>query len=1033
MLCVMEILKFSVLLALLENVEQVVCEMNRLIQATLQKAPIERKKAWIAYVHFALLKGYIHVNCSSTQMWLKHLLPYPKELLQRTSVKSNGQCQFCCKRYECQRLCYEDSVLDRTCEHSYDRVQNNHWKQCEIREGKCLNNIQSKSIVRSLFEKQAVIPSSLLKPILNKCKSKCQKYVCEGNCFHKLDYQDARLTVTYPVGNITFENLKKYVPGFLYGYYYTWKFHTDYLLRINITFVQLHFLKRREPCNTDITALHIEQDVELNHINCYTSPCGRPFRIERATRYKDKQGSLRSGVLNKKRRVSKFCGSHARLSWFSSSNDVEIYAGEQLGYGYTHNKFSIILVYQVLSVGMVQNKEPQLPTETLFLYHLLHGSTSLAIYKIQVLKYEQLCFSLSTIEGELITLHSGPSILANREDIRFSSLVQCVASFQGIVTMRIDKIRSEALTLVYAGESLKSHKLSVNTSTSYDPYSFCQNNSMCVLNLVGNVFLSLGVEVTDFEQVGPPSILCDSAGVTVFDSSSDIMLELITLCKRFDNVLTPAADNHSVSIFSAMNSLVIVLYKFAEVMFVNFTLVAFFSGCSVVQLNPCLEEMTLEETQSFLTLAPYERLIFNFSKYSHCYTIQITSVGGNANSCKDERKYSVAILLRFVLEKMVGTMQCKMEGFVHPHPNQYNLIPLTMRHGFTFERNHTEGGELRKSQLPYHQSRNLVEHRLEHNMTQTLSFLIQTEYKLPYRDERQPMIAFASEVPAFNWFQLHFEVRYQKIDFGWSTVRFVDNKWSILEHVAYFRGKSALLLTPNPNNTVEKKEVKYFQNLAPGIPVVFKFTYLWKYQMHSDCAFCFARVVAQHLRPHVSVALVLWNQEVSEAKIKATETDVESFLLQVSFVANTEDSFPQLIRKEQSIFHQPIFKGYEGIHHVYKIPNSNSSYWFSRYEDASCCGSFTSCKSPTWQWNKTSREPLAYCFTAPCQDKLFSWREAIRFCMTNFTSSLPIFFNKYEQDSLLKIVPNAVRPIEAIFIGLAQNPDGKVSVLSFSV
>ncbi len=555
-------------------------------------------KPWRHYVDFIAITASSEAD--GIVLFLFNSFVVSQKMVSRmdTHHEITEYCKSCCQRQHCQKICYEQHMNGVLHEFEYIRTSNGMCKlNTAVQSRKVLpkdidNQLSEKqlALTRNMYKRKLQMPPENYGPIVNKCRRQCESHICEGNCLYRTDdHPFDKFIVTYPAGTIR-TNLQCLNDWFPYTWWYrTWKFFFHNSFSLNITFLHVEFAQPEYECHSKYGGgLNIEEKSELSHVNCYTSTCGRPAQIAprknhqdetytREVKFLEKRGTfsdLKTGELNRERKLHKFCGSHSTFAWFSESNDVEIYLA--IEHNNRDHYFDLRLEFQVIYPHQIVTTEPRniMPSEPkLFIvYHIVKPHMTVSVFNVKMLEIEEVCFDHKQVHMNTIFVFSGPILEYSRRGETLAGGTTCTGTFQSflVVTLPKKNFTNNFIHLVTKERStskcwIKDDKKGFwfNSTIKEQPSS--------PIEIISLAQFYLGATISKLEQLGPPTSFCNFAGVAVFDSSSSSFFKLLTLCRRFNHTQTPGSNNHSFSIFSSQKSLTFVSYLFHETAVLNRT------------------------------------------------------------------------------------------------------------------------------------------------------------------------------------------------------------------------------------------------------------------------------------------------------------------------------------------------------------------------------------------------------------------------------------------------------------------------------
>ncbi len=1007
-------------------------DVTKFVFQELMKLTPPDPKPWSAYID-PILSKMSNSLCTNLKSFLKWQCNRAKTIKSESVVKSNGACSSCCLRYQCQRYCYEDTLLGKSCPLKYFR-----WHQ----DGRCIRVTDTYPdpssadrhagdlITCKEMHKMDSPETSRTshRRILEQCADACEHHVCQGNCNFKFRPRHPKISVVYPLGRILASHDDTY--PFARDHFTTWKFYTNRKFTVSLTFVKMTMASGARSCQWERGAVFVEEDAELNTVNC-SKDCLKPdafYGYEPVAR--EDFLSFQEWEINqfKKGKLSKFCGHHSTFVFIPKSNDVEMFMVVSVP------RFSVHVAFQVFSADIISSRTlwptTSLEHDILLFYHIVHSTTKVFVFKVEVSRHQKLCVNRARLAaGVKLFLCNGPKPMHCQLVREVSTENACLPSFQGTVLLSSDHQNS---SLQYFSRSFKHDKIFLRGTELVNLSFNCKKQapSHCVVDIVGTVSGQfLGVEVTHFEQLSDPTPACDFAGLTFIDGGES-PFPLLTLCKRHCNFTVPSSAEQLFSVFSSNNTLMIIVFNFFEQPVVHFVMKSVFSYCYIIQYNPCLSLSAAKISNNFVYLALSEPIAHHMKfpyiepTFVHpmeevkCYLLQVAPVGGdNVTWCSLEQQMSPSFALPDP-HGFQGTIEYAIKGFIsdycapdfgsHFIHNDFKLKTVYLNGGFLFTESRYENAA---REIWNHFKKENQKSEWRKNRERNSVFSIQVNSTIPYR-EQKPKMTFRSAVPANTWYSVHVTMDLYRVK---DNILNVFNNWNPLP-VAFTKRCHALMLTLDDHSATQSS---------------FMLEVDVKYKLNSYgralCPFQLQLSIKEQVYPNDILFLVYWGAltchsygrgNFAEAKIRSNGTlsHQNTISLKVRSIANLRVSDIDSAHYFVCSHATKHCSFYWYASHI----GSNMYYLFLRlHTDDICC--VPSCKEP-----ETNTTPPWYsCHNHRCSAAK-SWREAAQFCDETFGGTLPHFHSRSEQEQLLQILPQTEQPIEAIFIGLVREPHGKV-------
>ena len=291
-------------------------------------------------------------------------------------------------------------------------------------------------------------------------------------------------------------------------------------------------------------------------------------------------------IISNNKYIATFCGIHSQLLNYPPNKEIEIYIVSS--YRVYQN---ILLHYSVIDKGKISTflfdyLPIALSTTTWNVYFVQFQITILHVH-IVILKYQIISVIIQNEYFSLVQLHDGPGVLAkiltpvsqSKQNSTYHT-----SSFQCLMSVKLQGPNTPYQLFKYLPLTRKlSHEItSVESQVKLIQYPhMCNGCSLLQFHVQTTYHHNINITTNNLSYIGHMNILCQYAGLAVFDKKQGAYKELTTVCYAhkgytYRNVYTKG--------FEA----ILVFYSYPMYGAININVSISVTVCKVIAINTCV-------------------------------------------------------------------------------------------------------------------------------------------------------------------------------------------------------------------------------------------------------------------------------------------------------------------------------------------------------------------------------------------------------------------------------------------------------------
>ncbi len=689
--------------------------------------------------------------------------------------------------------------------------------------------------------------------------------------------------------------------------------------------------------------------------------------------------------------------------------------------------FKTELLFQIISSNIIRSEDSQRPftSNLLFMYQLTDENLHFNTFEVKVNKTCHICLFLSEPKVQIEELYYSPSPFIS-ETVPHTSESLCTTTFHIVFLTKVWG-QMPRTYMAFTGKRAN-HTCKKDIQGRRPPTihldSVCQmlKAASCILQLNGPNQFQIGVTIHSYSQQGEANLFCEFGGITIVETLEKDPFELQTVCECFPNMSQPEHQNFSTTYFSTGTSLELVIYKFARMTTVGCHVECTLSECHTVLLSPCKTVAPKQHHKSnFISKdknSMQERSRWIFVDLSaagngtSCFNVQFAAESG---FCPDEERQLHTFKIRSDIR---GCFKSEFSGFTHSLHHMFRYAISFYNFGPVLHKQIT-GGTLWSE---------------DHKLTLVTRKMRTVFYKVQFQTElwdkskdymHQPQVTFCE---MYLWTLWHIRLDLKQDRRGSDVIPIFSDipsnlfsylSKSIADVACYYPQKSCkigLLLSEakqSRNVTFNSTRISILLQISTQTNTCFLAS--------TDCYILllnFSVILEKQdtlVLAFPGIDILLFNTKLSLLDNKHNTlyfhlhwvTVPKGQLQSLTRYANHKNTFPD----KAVYFAEPFYQ----LHYFATKANSQfGSYMCARYGNSTCFRE-NIC-------TRTKSRTAVDC----SQCKLFSWRDAFKYCLDTFNSNLPYFYGRAQQEELLNILYFLDVTVEALFLALMSKPTEKV-------